>query len=90
MNTAEKIKVLYVDDEQNNLNGFKATFRFDYTIFIAANTSQAYDYLKNNPGISVILCDQRMPDKSGVQFFEEVRDRYPEPVRMLITGYTDI
>ena len=90
MNTAEKIKVLYVDDEQNNLNGFKATFRFDYAIFIASNTTQAYEYLEANPGISVILCDQRMPDKTGVQFFEEVRTAFPNPVRMLITGYTDI
>lgn len=90
MGTGQKIKVLYIDDEQNNLNGFKATFRFDYTIFIAANTTQAYDYLKQHPDISVILCDQRMPDKTGVQFFEEMRQEYPNPVRMLITGYTDI
>ncbi len=90
MNTGEKIKVLYIDDEQNNLNGFKATFRFDYTIYIAANIPQAYEYLKANPDIRVILCDQRMPDKTGVQFFEEMRNTYPDPVRMLITGYTDI
>lgn len=90
MNTAPKIKVLYIDDEPNNLNGFKATFRFDYTIFIAPNIGYAYEYLKDHPDISIVLCDQRMPDKTGVQFFEEMRDRYPEPVRMLITGYTDI
>ena len=90
MSTPEKIKVLYIDDEQNNLNGFKATFRFDYTIFIANNTAIAYDHLKANPDISIILCDQRMPDKTGVQFFEEMREIYPDPVRMLITDYTDI
>lgn len=90
MNKEDKIKILYIDDEQNNLNGFKATFRFDYTIYIAVNTNQAYEYLNAHPEISVILCDQRMPDKTGVQFFEELRDRFPDPVRMLITGYTDI
>ena len=90
MSKPEKIKVLYIDDEQNNLNGFKATFRFDYTIFIANNTDIAYEHLKANPDISIILCDQRMPDKTGVQFFEEMREQYPDPVRMLITGYTDI
>jgi len=86
----DKIKVLYIDDEQNNLNGFKATFRFDYTIFIAVNIEQAYEHLQKNAEISVILCDQRMPDKTGVQFFEEMREQYPDPIRMLITGYTDI
>jgi len=90
LNTGEKFKVLYIDDEQNNLNGFKATFRFDYTIYIAANTTQAFEYLKAHPDIRVILCDQRMPDKTGVQFFEEMREIYPDPIRMLITGYTDI
>ncbi len=90
MKTGEKIKILYIDDEQNNLNGFKATFRFDYSIYLAANTSQAYDIMEQHPEICVVLCDQRMPDKTGVQFFEELRDRFPDPVRMLITGYTDI
>ncbi len=85
-----KIKVLYIDDEQNNLNGFKAAFRFDYNILLANNTDIASDYLKKHPDIQIILCDQRMPDKTGVQFFEEIRQDYPNPIRMLITGYTDI
>lgn len=90
MTTREKIKVLYIDDEQNNLVGFKATFRFEYTILIAIDTAAAYAHLKANPDICVILCDQRMPEMTGAQFFEAMRQEYPEPVRMLITGYSDI
>jgi len=90
LSTQDKIKVLYIDDEQNNLNGFKATFRFDYTVYIASDTEQAYAHLKAHPDISVVLCDQRMPDKTGAQFYAEMREQYPEPVRMLITGYADI
>lgn len=86
----KKIKVLYIDDEQNNLNGFKATFRFDYNVLIATTTAIAKQYLKDNPDIRIILCDQRMPDQTGVQFFEEIRNEFPTPIRMLITGYTDI
>ncbi len=86
----EKIKILYIDDEQNNLNSFKATFRFDYSVLIAATTEQAFRYLEDNNDVRIILCDQRMPDKTGVQFFEEIRNQYPDPIRMLITGYTDI
>jgi signal transduction histidine kinase len=48
------------------------------------------EFLRDYPEISIILCDQRMPEKTGVQFFEEIRVEYPNPVRMLITGYTDI
>jgi len=90
LNSREKIKVLYIDDEQNNLNGFKATFRFDYAILTAADAKQAYEHLKANPDICIVLCDQRMPDITGSKFFEEMRELYPEPVRMLITGYADI
>ena len=86
----KKTKVLYIDDEVNNLNGFKATFRFDYTVLIADTTAKAKDLLKENDDIRIILCDQRMPDQTGVQFFEEIRSEFPNPIRMLITGYTDI
>jgi signal transduction histidine kinase len=86
----EKIKILYVDDEPNNLTCFKANFRFDYHVLIAQTVGQAYDFLVKEPEIRVILCDQRMPEKTGVQFYEEIRHEFPNPIRMLITGYTDI
>lgn len=85
-----KIKILYIDDEANNLISFKASFRFDYSILVAQNTDEAKVHLQKNPDISVILSDQKMPDKTGVEFFEEIRQDYPNPVRILITGYSDI
>ncbi len=90
MSNKDKIKVLYIDDEQNNLVSFKAAFRFDYNVFIANNTDEAIAHLRANPDISVILSDQKMPDKTGVEFFEEIRKEFPNPVRILITGYADI
>jgi two-component system, sensor histidine kinase and response regulator len=85
-----KIKILYIDDEANNLISFKASFRFDYTILTANSTAEADAHLEKHADISVILCDQRMPDKTGVEYFEEIRNVYSSPVRILITGYTDI
>lgn len=90
MDKKGKIKILYVDDEANNLVSFKASFRFDYNILVANSTDEAMSQLAANPDVSVILSDQRMPDKTGVEFFEEVRNRFPNPVRVLITGYTDV
>jgi len=86
----EKIKILYVDDELNNLVGFKASFRIEYAIYIAGNTTEAAEILDKNPDIRIIFCDQRMPDKTGVDFFEEIRENHPLPIRILITGYADI
>ena len=90
MNKPEKIKVLYVDDEMNNLLGFKASFRFKFNILIAQNNTEALDHLRNHPDIRVIFSDQRMPDITGVQFFEDIRVNFPHPIRILITGYTDV
>lgn len=90
MNKTEKIKILYVDDEPNNLFGFKATFRLDYNVIVAGSADEGIQMLEKHPDIKIIVSDQRMPNKTGVQFFEEIAFRYPAPVRMLLTGYTDI
>ncbi len=90
MTTDTKIKVLYVDDEENNLLSFKATFRMKYQIFTAISAQDAILILKENPQISVIITDQRMPEMTGVEFLESILDTYPDPVRLLLTGYADI
>jgi two-component system, sensor histidine kinase and response regulator len=90
METSTKIKILYVDDEMNNLIGFKAALRFDYHILIAQNTKEAYSYLEKHDDIKVVFCDQKMPDVTGVMFFEEMRAIYPYPIRILLTAYADI
>src|ERR1700754_5234555 len=87
---SEKIKILYVDDEPDNLVGFKASLRLDYQILTAVNIPQAINCLNNNPEIQIIFCDQRMPDKTGVEFFEEIRISHPLPVRILLTAYADV
>jgi two-component system sensor histidine kinase/response regulator len=86
----EKIKVLYIDDEADNLVGFKASLRLNYHILTAVNIPQALSCLANHPDIKVIFCDQRMPVTTGVDFFEEIRISYPLPVRILLTAYTDV
>lgn len=85
-----KIKILYVDDELNNLTGFKATLRLHFHVLISQTPADAVKLLDEHPDIRIIFCDQRMPDKTGVEFFEEIRTAYPLPVRILLTGYADI
>lgn len=86
----EKVEILYVDDEQNNLFGFKANFRIDYTIHIASNTKDAERILQENPNIRIVFCDQRMPDELGVDFLERIRYSYPRPIRILLTAHADM
>jgi len=85
----DKIKVLYIDDEGINLLAFKASFRRIFEVFTAKSADEGIDVLKSHP-IEVVLSDQRMPGKTGVDFFEEIKDLYPTPIRILITAFSDI
>lgn len=85
----EKIRVLYIDDEVNNLHAFKALFRKDYEIFTVESAEQGINLLAQEQ-VHIIICDQRMPGMTGVEFFESILVKYPHPIRILLTGYTDI
>lgn len=89
MENQKKITVLYVDDEENNLVSFKATFRLKYKVFTAINGPTAIDIVKNNP-IDIIITDQRMPEMTGVALLEEIIKINPDPMRILLTGYADM
>lgn len=84
-----KPTILYVDDEVNNLTSFKATFRRDYRVELAQSAKEALDMLKEQE-FEVIISDQRMPEITGVDLFKSIIDEYPKPVRILLTGYSDI
>ncbi len=81
--------VLFIDDEPNNLISFKASFRKHFQIFTASSASEGMKVLDEEQ-IHVLLTDQRMPGTTGVQFLEQVIAKYPDPIRILVTGYSDI
>jgi response regulator RpfG family c-di-GMP phosphodiesterase len=83
------IKVLYLDDEENNLIAFKALFRREFDVFTTTSPQEAVAYLNANV-VPIILSDQKMPELSGVEFFELTLNDFPNAVRILVTGYADI
>jgi response regulator RpfG family c-di-GMP phosphodiesterase len=87
--SAQHIHILYIDDEIHNLNAFKASFRRSYTVFTASSAEDAETVLSKQD-IQIIISDQRMPRITGIEFFESILSKYPEPIRMLLTGYADI
>jgi len=84
-----KISILYVDDELNNLISFKAAFRIKYNILTAISGEEAINILKKHE-VNIIITDQRMPQMTGVEFLENILHEYPDPVRVLLTGYADM
>ncbi|ASZ10964.1 response regulator [Chitinophaga pendula] len=86
---AQHIHILYIDDEIHNLNAFKASFRRMYSVSTAASAEEA-SHLLQEQEFHIIISDQRMPKMTGIEFFESILDKYPEPIRILLTGYADI
>ena len=84
-----KITILYVDDEENNLFSFKAAFRIKYKVLTALSGDEALEILANND-VQMIITDQRMPEMTGVEFLEKVLEEFPDPIRILLTGYADM
>src|SRR5690606_28360750 len=78
-----------IDDEENNLHAFKAGFRRQYEIYTALSAAEGLKILENI-SVHVIIADQKMPHTTGVEFFKSIISIYPDPIRILLTGYTDI
>jgi DNA-binding NtrC family response regulator len=83
------IGVLYVDDEVNNLNSFKAAFRQHFDVFTAISAKEGRKILDNTE-IGVIITDHRMPVMTGIEFLESIIQVYPDTIRILLTGFADI
>ena len=78
------IGILYVDHEINNLNSFMATFRKDAKIFLSETTSEGFEVLDKDE-IDIVFADHEMPHITGLEFFEQVSNRFPETIRVLLT-----
>ena len=81
--------ILYVDDEEDNLTVFYSTFRREYNISIAKSGKEAIEILREKE-IHLIITDQRMPEMTGIEFLETVIPEYPDCIRMILTGFSDM
>ena len=80
--------ILYVDDEEHNLNSFRAALRRNYNVFTAISAEKGMEVLATTD-IHVIITDQRMPNMTGVQFLQHIPGNQ-ENIRMILTGFSDM
>jgi diguanylate cyclase (GGDEF)-like protein len=84
--------ILYVDDEPHNLDAFRRALRgadFVAGVHVASTPSEAIAILEKQP-ISALVTDQRMPEMTGTELLARILERWPDPVRLVLTGYTDV
>ncbi|MDJ1502601.1 response regulator [Xanthocytophaga agilis] len=90
MNTEHAaIRVLYIEDEPHNRSLFEATFQNDFHIITAPSATEGLEILKEDT-IHILITDQRMPEITGIEFLSSIVDTFPDPVRILLTGYTEL
>lgn len=82
------ITVLVVDDEPRSLEAIQRVLAGEFEVICARNAREAEAVLEGEL-IQILLCDQRMPGESGVTFLKRARERWPDTIRLIISGYTD-
>lgn len=85
-----KPKILVVDDEPDNLDLLYRTFYREYQVLRATSGPAALEILANHKDVAVIISDQRMPQMSGTEFLSLTATQYPDIIRIILTGYTDV
>ena len=81
--------LLIVDDERDIVDSLTESFRGVMTVYPAYSAEEALRIFRDKE-IHVVLSDQRMPDMTGVELFAKVKAINPMPIRILLTGYSDI
>ncbi|MBS1190880.1 MAG: two component, sigma54 specific, transcriptional regulator, Fis family [Rhodocyclaceae bacterium] len=84
--------VLVIDDEVRSQEALRRTLEEDFEVLCASSAEEGMEIMGREAsvrGVQIILCDQRMPGMSGVEFLKEARSRWPDAVRIILSGYTD-
>ncbi len=85
----KKYELLLIDDEIANLQKLQRTFVDTYTVHLSQSGAEALEILHKYP-IDAIITDQKMPGMTGVEFLEASQKEYPNIVRIVLTGYTEV
>ncbi len=87
---SEKPRVLCVDDEVNILKAIQRSLRKTFDIVTASSGQEGLDILASSEPFQVVISDMKMPNMNGATFLRQVRQDYPDAVRLLLTGFADL
>ena len=91
MNQSSQKQVLYVDDESQALKYFSELFGDQFNVAVANSADEALQYIgENEERVAIVVTDQRMPEKTGVELMEHLRSFHPNIIRILTTAYSNL
>jgi len=86
----DKPRMLMVDDDANLLAAMLRQFAGKYAVTTASNGREALELMASSGPFGVLVSDLRMPGMDGIQLLSQAAERYPDTVRILLTGFADL
>ena len=86
----EPFTLLFVDDEEGVLNALRRIFVDENYTILTANSAEKALHLLEERQVHLVLTDHRMPGMTGAELLKAVRARWPETIRIMLTGYADV
>jgi FixJ family two-component response regulator len=83
-------RVLFVDDEKGVLDAYERLLRKEFYVSVASSGQQGLAAIEEHGPFAVVISDMRMPGMNGAEFLSQVKQKAPDTIRMLLTGYTDL
>jgi DNA-binding NtrC family response regulator len=81
-------RILYVDDEPDNIELFRLLFESDFRVLTASCGAEALEILQREP-VAVLLSDERMPQMSGIELLARAWEQWPDMIRVIVSAYSD-
>lgn len=85
----QKPKIAFIDDEPRILRSLKMHFRQSHDVFTTTDATELMKYVSEHD-VQVVISDQRMPDKQGTEVLRDIKEKSPNTIRILLTGYADL
>ncbi len=84
---SNRVKLLYVDDEELNLQLFAINFKKQFEVHTAFNGFEGLELLEKHPDTLIIVSDMKMPKMNGIEFIKIAKEKYPEKKFFILTGF---
>lgn len=86
----QEFTLLFVDDEEGVLNALRRIFMDENYVILTANSGENALKILDERQVHLLICDHRMPGMTGAELLKVVRERWPETIRIMLTGYADV
>ena len=85
--TSSNSRILFIDDEENLLNSYQRHFYKSYRVDVARGGEEGLKKLASGGPFAVVVSDFRMPGMNGVEVLQEIKQRSPDTIRIMLTGF---